>query len=103
MRLRGTLRLSATRWPVPCATAGCGRGDRVAFVLPKCPRTIAAMIGILKAGCAYVPIDPAIPGARFGNRSVRRPESDSDRRFAFFGSGGARFRHHSGHQQTAAV
>ena len=46
------------------ATAGCGRGDRVAFVLPKCPRTIAAMIGILKAGCAYVPIDPASPPAR---------------------------------------
>ncbi len=45
-------------------TAGCGRGDRVAFVLPKCPRTIAAMIGILKAGCAYVPIDPASPPAR---------------------------------------
>jgi len=44
--------------------AGCGRGDRVAFVLPKCPRTIAAIIGILKAGGAYIPIDPASPATR---------------------------------------
>jgi amino acid adenylation domain-containing protein len=44
--------------------AGCRRGDRVAFVLPKCPRTIASILGILKAGCAYVPIDPKSPPAR---------------------------------------
>src|SRR5689334_1896656 len=44
--------------------AGCSRGDRVALVLPKCPRTIAAIIGILKAGSAYVPIDPASPPTR---------------------------------------
>src|SRR5262245_60929936 len=44
--------------------AGCRRGDRVAFVLPKCPRTIASILGILKAGCAYVPIDPKSPSAR---------------------------------------
>src|SRR5262249_48179708 len=44
--------------------AGCGRGDRVAFVLPKCPRTIASIIGILKAGSAYTPIDPASPPVR---------------------------------------
>jgi amino acid adenylation domain-containing protein len=44
--------------------AGCLRGDRVAFVLPKCPRTIASILGILRAGCAYVPIDPKSPSAR---------------------------------------
>jgi amino acid adenylation domain-containing protein len=44
--------------------AGCSRGDRVALVLPKCPRTIAAIIGILKAGSAYVPIDPTSPPTR---------------------------------------
>jgi amino acid adenylation domain-containing protein len=44
--------------------AGCSRDDRVAFVLPKCPRTIAAIIGILKAGSAYIPIDPASPPTR---------------------------------------
>ena len=36
----------------------------MAFVLPKCPRTIASILGILKAGCAYVPIDPKSPPAR---------------------------------------
>src|SRR5215510_15049078 len=45
-------------------TEGCRRGDRVAFVLPKCPKTIASILGILKAGCAYVPIDPKSPASR---------------------------------------
>ena len=42
----------------------CARNDRVAFYMPKSPRTIASIIGILKAGCAYVPIDVTSPSAR---------------------------------------
>lgn len=44
--------------------AGCRRGDRVALLLPKSPETVAAMVGTLKAGCAYVPVDLASPPAR---------------------------------------
>jgi amino acid adenylation domain-containing protein len=44
--------------------AGCGRGDRICLLLPKAPHAIVAMLGVLKAGCAYVPVDPASPAAR---------------------------------------
>jgi len=37
---------------------GCRRGDRVAVLMPKSARTVATFIGILKAGCVYVPLDP---------------------------------------------
>lgn len=36
---------------------GCRRGDRVALLAPSSTRAVAALIGILKAGCAYVPLD----------------------------------------------
>jgi amino acid adenylation domain-containing protein len=44
--------------------AGCRRGDRVAFLLPRTPLTIAAMVGILKADCLYVPLDLRGPVTR---------------------------------------
>ena len=44
--------------------SGCGRGDRVCLFLPKSPATIMSMLGVLKADCAYVPIDAASPAAR---------------------------------------
>jgi amino acid adenylation domain-containing protein len=43
---------------------GCGRGGRVAMLLPKTPRTIASILGILKADCVYIPIDTDSPAAR---------------------------------------
>ena len=43
---------------------GVGRGDRVALLLPKSARTVAAIFGILKAGAAYVPVDCTAPAAR---------------------------------------
>jgi amino acid adenylation domain-containing protein len=43
---------------------GCRRGDRVALILPKSPTAIAAMLGVLKADCAYIPVDPKNPIAR---------------------------------------
>ena len=39
-------------------------GDRVCLLLPKTPAAIVSMIGILKAGCVYVPIDVASPAPR---------------------------------------
>src|SRR5215472_22781 len=45
---------------------GIGRGDRVALWLPKSIETVIAIYGIMKAGAAYVPIDPVAPEARMG-------------------------------------
>jgi len=47
--------------------SGCGRGDRVAFLLPRSPMTIAAIVGILKADCMYVPLDLRSPGRRLAS------------------------------------
>jgi len=44
--------------------AGCQKGDRVCFLIPKSPAAIVCILGILKADCIYVPIDPASPAAR---------------------------------------
>ena len=44
--------------------SGCNRGDRVALLMPKSPSAIAALVGIYKAGCVYVPLDPASPASR---------------------------------------
>lgn len=43
---------------------GVARGDRVAFYLRKSIDGVAAMYGILKAGAAYVPVDPSAPPPR---------------------------------------
>ncbi len=43
---------------------GCKRGDRVCFAIPKSPTAIVTILGILKADCIYVPIDPTSPAAR---------------------------------------
>ena len=43
---------------------GVKRGDIVAFCLPRRSFLISAMLGILKAGAAYLPIDPDYPQDR---------------------------------------
>jgi len=45
---------------------GVRRGDRVALCLPKRVEAVAAIYGILKAGAAYVPLDPKAPPMRLG-------------------------------------
>ena len=44
--------------------AGCRPGDRVAVLAPRSALAVAAFIGVLKAGCAYVPLDPKDGGVR---------------------------------------
>jgi len=44
--------------------AGCERGDRVCFVVPKSPMAVVSLLGILKADCTYIPVDTAGPAAR---------------------------------------
>jgi amino acid adenylation domain-containing protein len=43
---------------------GVGSGDRVGIYLRKSIDAVAAIFGILKAGAAYVPVDPGAPAAR---------------------------------------
>jgi amino acid adenylation domain-containing protein len=44
--------------------SGCSRGDRVCLLAPKSAASIVAILGIYKADCVYVPLDPASPAAR---------------------------------------
>lgn len=43
---------------------GVRKGDRVAIAADKSVETVAAMLGILRCGAAFVPLDPAAPEAR---------------------------------------
>nr|WP_264045064.1 non-ribosomal peptide synthetase [Mycobacterium paraffinicum] len=56
--------LAASRVAQRLASDGVGRGDCVALVLPRCAEAIVAIVGVLKTGAAYLPIDPAVPAAR---------------------------------------
>ena len=44
--------------------SGCAPGDRVGMFLPKSPGALVSMFAALKAGVAYVPMDPASPPRR---------------------------------------
>ena len=44
--------------------AGCQRFDRVALLMPTSPAALIGLLGIYKAGCVYVPLDPASPVTR---------------------------------------
>jgi amino acid adenylation domain-containing protein len=46
------------------AAAGIGRGARVGMLMPKQHRSVAVMLGVLKTGAAYVPVDPHAPALR---------------------------------------
>ncbi|WP_442012556.1 amino acid adenylation domain-containing protein, partial [Mycobacterium sp. 2YAF39] len=48
---------------VDCAV---GPGDSVGLLLPRSADAIVAILAVLKAGAAYVPIDPMLPDARIG-------------------------------------
>lgn len=43
---------------------GIGRGSLVAVALDRSPLLIATLLGILRAGAAFLPLDPAYPPAR---------------------------------------
>lgn len=46
------------------AARGVGRGDRVGLFVSRSIESVAAILGVLKTGAAYVPFDPAYPAAQ---------------------------------------
>ncbi|HEY6194211.1 MAG TPA: amino acid adenylation domain-containing protein [Candidatus Eisenbacteria bacterium] len=62
----GTLEERSNRFARSLVAHGVRRGDRVAMWLPKSPDAIVALYGIMKAGAAYVPVDPGAPAVRLG-------------------------------------
>ncbi|MFZ2754996.1 MAG: amino acid adenylation domain-containing protein [Lysobacteraceae bacterium] len=47
-------------------TAGVRRGDRVGLLLERDLELLPALLGVLRAGACYVPLDPALPEERLG-------------------------------------
>jgi amino acid adenylation domain-containing protein/thioester reductase-like protein len=43
---------------------GLGREDVVSIIIPRCEWMPIAALGVLKAGCAYQPLDPSYPAER---------------------------------------
>jgi amino acid adenylation domain-containing protein len=60
----GQLDAAANRLARALVEAGCRKGDRVCFLYPKKPAAMVWMLGILKAGAMYVPLDLASPVER---------------------------------------
>ena len=61
---RGELDTRAGALAAGLAARGIGRGHRVAVALERAPETIVALLGVLRAGAAFLPVDPAYPAAR---------------------------------------
>src|SRR5262249_44736542 len=57
---------AANRFAHLLAGPGVGPGQCVALLLSRCAEAIVAIVGVLKTGAAYLPIDPALPAARIG-------------------------------------
>jgi amino acid adenylation domain-containing protein/non-ribosomal peptide synthase protein (TIGR01720 family) len=60
----GELRQRAGRFARRLLALGTRPGDRVAVLAERSPDLIAALLGVLEAGGAYLPLDPAHPADR---------------------------------------
>ena len=60
----GVLDATSTRLANLLTRHGIGAGMRVGFYMDKSPRVHMSMHGVMKAGAAYVPVDPGAPAAR---------------------------------------
>src|SRR5262245_37580266 len=60
----GELDVAADGLAAAMATAGVELRDRVGVYLPKRVEAVAAVYGAMKAGAAYVPLDPKAPVRR---------------------------------------
>ena len=66
---------------------GVGTGDYVGIGLPRSLDLLIALLGILKAGAAYIPVDPSYPAERIphmiASSGMRMMVTDSAQRPAF--------------------
>lgn len=62
----GALNRQAERLAAHLRRLGAGPGQRVAVFLPREPSVIVALLAVLKAGSAYIPVDPRYPAQRVG-------------------------------------
>lgn len=60
----GELHAEATALALRVVASGAKPGDRVAVLCDRRPHLVAALLGIMMAGCAYVPLDPDSPPMR---------------------------------------
>ena len=60
----GELDARSTKLARHLAKLGVHPGDLVAVAVERCAEMVAALLGVLKAGAAYVPVDPSYPAAR---------------------------------------
>ncbi|WP_143172596.1 amino acid adenylation domain-containing protein [Actinacidiphila paucisporea] len=58
------LDVRAQRLAAAMTAAGVGRGDLVGVYLDRSGDLVAALLGVMKAGAAYVPLDPVYPPDR---------------------------------------
>ncbi|AXK33658.1 amino acid adenylation domain-containing protein [Streptomyces armeniacus] len=63
----GALNEQANRLAHLLMARGVGPGDTVALVLPRSAATVTAVLAVLKAGAAYLPVDPAYPRDRIAH------------------------------------
>ena len=59
-------------------TSGLGTEDVVSILIPRCEWMGIAPLGVLKAGCAYQPLDPTYPKERlnFMMKDARPPVNE---------------------------
>jgi amino acid adenylation domain-containing protein len=62
----GDLDTLANRFARSFRSTGLSAGDRIGIHLPRSGRAVAAMLGALRAGGVFVPMDPSSPPARMG-------------------------------------
>ncbi len=71
----GELARAAARVAGALLDLGVGREDRVGVMMERSPRALAAILGTLRAGAAYVPLDPS-----YASRRLSLLVEDSDLR-----------------------
>jgi amino acid adenylation domain-containing protein/FkbM family methyltransferase len=60
----GELAAQAGEWAAQLRELGVGSGGRVGIAMERSPELIVALLAVLEAGAAYVPLDPSYPAER---------------------------------------